>query len=111
MLNMTQTVLPNLRWLGFRGANAYAETLLPYITTPLLEKLDIIFSKTPFFSTPCLLHFVRPTEDLRFGGAAVLHHHPSPLEAPNHLFRRPSPFHWHPKPPTFCKANSESQVW
>ena len=69
--NMTQVILPNLRWLGLRGANAYAETLLSCIAAPLLEKLDIIFSKKLSFSIPYLLHVVSPTEDLRFSRAKV----------------------------------------
>ena len=39
----TRVTLPNLRWLGFKGTSAYLETLLPRLTIPLLEKLQVYF--------------------------------------------------------------------
>ena len=38
-----RVTLPNLRWLGFKGTSAYLETLLPRLTIPLLEKLQVYF--------------------------------------------------------------------
>ena len=40
---MTRVTLPNLRWLGFRGTSAYLEALLPWVTIPLLEKIQVYF--------------------------------------------------------------------
>jgi len=63
---MTHVTLPNLRWFGFMGASAYLEAVLPRITTPLLEKLQIAFFHQ---LTPPVLHlsqFISSTESLRF---------------------------------------------
>ena len=38
-----RVTLPNLHWLGFKGTSAYLETLLPRLTVPLLEKLQVYF--------------------------------------------------------------------
>ena len=62
----THITLPNLRWFGFMGASAYLEVILPQITTPLLEKLQITFFHQ---FTPPVLHlsqFISLTESLRF---------------------------------------------
>ncbi|KAI9442017.1 hypothetical protein F5148DRAFT_811492 [Russula earlei] len=62
--------LPNLRWFGFGGANAYLEALLSHITTPLLEKLQIFFYVRELtFSVPHLLQFLSATRDLRLRSA------------------------------------------
>jgi hypothetical protein len=38
-----RVTLPNLRWLAFQGASAYLEALLPQVTIPRLEKLQVYF--------------------------------------------------------------------
>jgi hypothetical protein len=65
----THTTLPNLRWLFFRGVSAYLEALLPRMTTPLLEKLYIMFFNQLTVSVPHLLPFLRKIENLRFSDA------------------------------------------
>ena len=52
---MTHVTLPNLRWFMFRGLSAYLEALLPQITTPLLQKLEIFILQPahPFCPMPC----------------------------------------------------------
>jgi hypothetical protein len=66
---MTAVILPNLHWFGFRGVSTYLEALVPRITTPRLEKLDIWFFNQLTFSLPRLLQFVNTTENLRFDRA------------------------------------------
>ena len=51
---MTRVTLPNLRWLGFRGANAYLEALLPWVSIPLLEKIQVYFINQLTYSIPHL---------------------------------------------------------
>jgi hypothetical protein len=63
---MTHVTLPKLRWLMFEGFNGYLEALLPWITTPLLEKLYIRFIERSTFSVPHLLQFMSTMETLRF---------------------------------------------
>lgn len=67
----THVILHKLRWLGFKGTSACVGTLLPHISAPLLEKLEIIFFDGLPSSMPYLLHIVSPTENLRFGKAKV----------------------------------------
>ena len=71
---IVHVTLPNLRWFGFRGVSAYLEALLPRITAPLLEKLQILFFNQLTFSVPHLLEFIRSAENLRFGSARVTFH-------------------------------------
>jgi hypothetical protein len=71
---MVHVTLPNLRWFGFRGVSAYLEALLPRITAPLLEKLQILFFNQLTFSVPHLLEFIRSAENLRFSSARVTFH-------------------------------------
>jgi hypothetical protein len=63
---MTRVTLPNLRWFLFKGVCAYLEALLPHITTPLLEMLQIVFFNQLTISLPCLRQFTTTTEKLRF---------------------------------------------
>ena len=56
---LTHVTLPNLRWLGFQGTNAYLEALLPRITIPLLEKLQIFLFNEPTYFIPHLQQFIR----------------------------------------------------
>jgi hypothetical protein len=66
---MTHVILPNLRWFGFCGVSAYLEALLPRMTTPSLEKLEIGFFNQLTFSVPHLLQFISTKENLRFRSA------------------------------------------
>jgi len=50
----THITLPNLRWFGSTGTTAYLEALLPQMTTPLLEKLQIRFFNELTLSVPHL---------------------------------------------------------
>ena len=67
----THVTLPNLRWFAFGGTNTYLETLLPWMTTPLLERLQIKFVHQLTFSVPRLLQFMNTAENLRFGSAML----------------------------------------
>jgi hypothetical protein len=69
---MAHMTLPNLCWFAFRGVNTYLEVLLPQMTTPLLEKLQIIFFDQLTLSIPCLLEFINTTANLRFSSAEVI---------------------------------------
>lgn len=71
---IVHVTLPNLRWFGFRGVSAYLEALLPRITAPLLEKLQILFFNQLTFSVPHLLEFISSAENLRFSSARVTFH-------------------------------------
>jgi hypothetical protein len=61
---MTPVTLPNLRWFVFKGVSAYLEALLPRMTTPLLEKVQIKFFNQLTFSVPHLLQFLGTTESV-----------------------------------------------
>ena len=63
---MAHITLPNLRWFAFQGVSAYLEALLPRMTTPLLEKLEIVFFNQLTFSFKHLLQFISTRENLRF---------------------------------------------
>ena len=76
-LDMTPITLPNLRWLGFKGASAYMEAVLPQITTPLLERLEVSFLNQLIFSIPRLLQFIDEAENLNFGSAILTFHEKS----------------------------------
>jgi hypothetical protein len=61
----TPVTLPNLRWLAFRGASAYLEALLPWVTVPLLERLQVLFFNQLAYSIPHLQQFMSTSENLR----------------------------------------------
>jgi hypothetical protein len=65
----TTVTLPNLRWFGFGGPNAYLEALLLHITAPLLEKFQVLFLDPRTFRVSYLLQFMSAAENLslRFG--------------------------------------------
>ena len=67
----THITLPNLRLFVFRGVSAYLEAIVCRITTPRLERLDIILFNQLTFSVPCLGQFMN-TENLRFDNAAIM---------------------------------------
>ena len=62
---MTHVALPNLRWFGFKGASTYLEGLLPRITFPLLEKLNVYFFNQLTYSIPCLQQFMSTAGNFR----------------------------------------------
>ena len=66
MPTMTNVTLPNLRLFGFRGVSAYMAAIAPWLTTPVLEKLEIDFFNRLKFSVPRLLQFMETSESLRF---------------------------------------------
>ena len=66
---LTRVTLPNLRWLAFRGASAYLEALLPWVTIPLLDKLHICFLNRMIYSIPNLQQFMSTAGNLRFKSA------------------------------------------
>jgi len=76
-LDMAPIMLPNLRWLGFKGASAYLEAVLPHVTTPLLERLEISFLNQLIFSIPHLLQFIDKAENFNFGSAILAFHEES----------------------------------
>ena len=69
--NATHISLPNLRFLQFRGFNAFLEALLSRITAPHLEVVRIAFWEERTFSVPCLLQFMSTLGDLRLGSATL----------------------------------------
>jgi hypothetical protein len=70
-----QVTLPNLRRLFFWGNSGYLETLLPHMTTPLLQVLNVHFFNQLSFSVPRLLQFIVSTEYVRFIRARLLFYH------------------------------------
>ena len=62
---MTRVTLPNLRWLGFRGTNDYLEALLPHLTIPLLETLQVYFFNRMIYSIPHLRQLMSAASNLR----------------------------------------------
>ncbi|KAI9510340.1 hypothetical protein F5148DRAFT_1337111 [Russula earlei] len=68
----THAALPNLRWFGFGGASAYLEALLPRLTTPLLEKLQLRFTNQSTFSIPRLLQFMSKAKNLRLSSTRFI---------------------------------------
>jgi hypothetical protein len=66
---MTPVTLPNLHFLWFNGDSTYLEAFVPWIITPLLGKLQIIFFNELIFSVPRLLQFINTTENLKFESA------------------------------------------
>ncbi len=61
--------LPNLRRFVFKGSTAFLETLLPWMTTPLLERLQITFFSQLTFSVPRLLQYMSTADNLNFSSA------------------------------------------
>jgi hypothetical protein len=67
----THVALPSLRSFRFKGVSVYLEALLPQITAPLLEKLQIIFFNQLTFSVPHLVQFMGTTENLSASASVV----------------------------------------
>jgi len=68
---MPRTILPNLRSFGFGGYSSYLEELLAHISTPLLKKLNILYTDHVPFSVPHLGQFVATTKNLRENAAEL----------------------------------------
>jgi hypothetical protein len=62
--------LPNLRWFGFHGVSAYLEALLPRVTIPHLERLQVQFFSRLTYSIPNLQQFMSAA-DLRLHTATL----------------------------------------
>ena len=65
----THVTLPNLRWLGFQGTTAYLEALLPRVTIPLLERLQVYFFNRLIYSIPHLQQTMSAAGNLLFKSA------------------------------------------
>ena len=70
----TRVTLPNLYWLGFQGASAYLEALLPWVTIPLLERLQVYFFNQMTYSLPQLQQFMSTARNLRLKTATLTFH-------------------------------------
>jgi hypothetical protein len=57
--------LPNLRLFCFGGTSTYLEALLTWISTPVLEELEVVFHTQLTFTFPQLLRFMSKTEKLK----------------------------------------------
>src|SRR5258708_2477750 len=68
---VSRVTLPNLRWIGFQGASAYLELLLPWLTVPLLERLQVSFFNQLSYSIPHLQQFMGTAENLRLDTATL----------------------------------------
>ena len=67
----TDVKLPKLRWFGFGGASAYMNAVLPRITMPLLEVIEIMFFNQPSDSMLFILRFRCKTENPKFSDIRV----------------------------------------
>jgi hypothetical protein len=72
--NMTQLTFLSLRTFAFKGPSAFLEALLPWMTTPLLKNIQLIFFYQPPFSVPHLLKFLSTIGGLRFACAKLTFH-------------------------------------
>jgi hypothetical protein len=63
--------LPSLRWFAFQGASAYLEALLPRLTIPLLERLQVFFFNQLIYSIPNLQQFMGAAGNLRLNAATL----------------------------------------
>ena len=68
---MTRVTLPNLYHFEFQGASAYLEALLPQVTFPLLQKLQVYFFNQLTYSIPHLQQFMSSAGNLRFQTATL----------------------------------------
>lgn len=68
---ISRAVLPNLRWFGFQGASAYLEALLPRVTMPLIERLQVSFFNQLTYPIPHLQQFMGTAENLRLNTATL----------------------------------------
>ena len=68
---LTPVTLPNLRWFAFGGVSAYLEALLPRMTIPLLNKLQIAFFDQFTSFVPHLLEFLGTAKNIRSSSASI----------------------------------------
>jgi len=68
---MMRVTLPSVRWFAFQGASAYLEALLPRITIPLLERLQVKFFNQLTYSIPNLQEFMSAAGNLRLSTATL----------------------------------------
>jgi len=68
---MTHVTHRNLRWFTFNGVSTYLEGILPHITTPLLERFQILFFDQRTTFIPKLQQFMGATEKLRYKRARM----------------------------------------
>jgi hypothetical protein len=71
----TRVTLPNLRRLRLRATNTYIESILPRMTTPLLEKFRAHFPFQLSYFIPRTLEFINAAQNLRFSSAKFCFHH------------------------------------
>jgi len=71
----THVTLPYLHRFGFTGVSIYLEELLPHLTTPLLERLEVQFLNQLTFSVPRLLQFMTTAGNFRFNSVRLLFYH------------------------------------
>jgi len=69
---VTRVTIPNLRWLGFQGASAYLEALLPQVTIPLLEKFKVYFFEQHTHSIQLLHQFISTAGNLRLNTTTLI---------------------------------------
>jgi hypothetical protein len=67
---ITPITLPNLRWFWFLGVSAFLEAIVCRMSTPRLERFQVILEHFTF-SVPHLLQFMNTTENLRFSTALL----------------------------------------
>jgi hypothetical protein len=67
----THVRLPNLRWFAFRGASAYLEALLPHVTIPLLERIEVHFFDQLTYPIIQLQQFMSTAGNLRLKTATL----------------------------------------
>ena len=69
--DMEHVLLPDLRWLGFQGGSTYMEALLPHMSTPRLEKLQIYCFDELTVIVTNLQQFISGAKLLRFTSASL----------------------------------------
>jgi hypothetical protein len=69
--SITQVTLPNLRWFGFQGTNAYLEGLVARISAPSLSVLRVYLYNQLSFTVLRLLQFMQLSENFRFRAVNV----------------------------------------
>jgi len=72
---ITHVTLPNLHHFRFTGVSIYLEALLPNVTTPRLETLNVQYFNQLTFSVPRLLQFMTTADNFRFNRVRFLFYH------------------------------------
>jgi len=63
--------LPSLRWFAFQRASGYLEALLPRVTIPLLDRLQVLFFNQLTYSIPNLQQIISDAENLRLNNCTL----------------------------------------